>query len=85
MIVIEGGIPAFRECSIHLEKLPIPSCHTKNLLERQIGFDLERYDRMRIITTEMRRLIQEGRDVELCLHPEKILKNEHLKKMLQWV
>ncbi len=85
MIIIKGGIPYFKECSISSGKLEAPRGHTGTQRERQMRFDLERYDRMRIITTEMRRLIQEGRDVELCLHPGKAIKLENLKKMLQWV
>ncbi len=85
MIVIDGGKVLFRGYDKSLDKGSLPLHHARNLRERQIMFDLEQYDRMRIITTELRRLIQEGRDVGLCFHPGKILRNEHLKKMLQWV
>jgi hypothetical protein len=43
------------------------------------------YDRLRVLTTELRRLLSENRSVELSLRPTVILRNEELKKALQWV
>jgi hypothetical protein len=43
------------------------------------------YDRLRILTTELRRLISENRNIELRLGPMVTLGYEELKKALRWV
>jgi DNA polymerase-3 subunit epsilon len=48
-------------------------------------FDIAAYDRLRVLTTEIRRLVDEGRDVELSLGPEVRLDRGRLAKMLPWV
>ena len=63
----------------------IPPGHKKTPLQRQASFDIATYDRMRIVTTEIRRIIQEGRDIELCFHPGNVLNKEQLEKILRWV
>jgi hypothetical protein len=59
--------------------------HKKTFIQRQENFDIATYDRMRIVTTEMRRIIQEDRDIELSFHPGNTLNKEQLKKILKWV
>jgi len=85
LIVFKGGIPLFKDPLSSSETVPLPSGHKKSLVERQKNFDLLVYDRMRVTTTEIRRLIQEGRTVELYLHPGVCLRNEHLQRMFQWL
>jgi len=63
----------------------IPPGHQKTLNQRQANFDIATYDRMRIVTTEMRRIIQEGRDIELTFHPGSILNKQQLEKILKWI
>jgi hypothetical protein len=84
-VVITNGIPNFENHITPSEKTSIPPEHRRSLLDRQKCFDIFVYDRMRIITTEMRRIIQENRDIVLCIHPGYILDKEQLKKMLKWV
>ena len=52
---------------------------------RQKNFDLPTYDRMRVVTTEMRRILSEGRQMKLYLKPNVVLGREELSKALQWV
>ena len=85
MILIENGVPIFGKSSLHPDGTFFPAGHKKTLLNRQKNFDIAAYDRMRIVTTEMRRIVQEGRDVELCFHPGIILRNAELEKILPWV
>jgi DNA polymerase-3 subunit epsilon len=85
MLLIENSVPIFREQNICSNKALAPAGHKKTLLERQTGFDIAAYDRMRIVTTEMRRIVREGRNIELCFHPGTILKNSQLEKILRWV
>jgi hypothetical protein len=63
----------------------IPKGHNKSTIERQANFDISTYDRMRIITTEMRRIVHEGHDIDLYLHPGIKLKKGQLEKILKWV
>jgi len=85
LIVFKGGTPLFKDPLSSSETVPLPPGHKKSLVERQKNFDLLVYDRMRVATTEIRRLIQEERTVDLYLHPDVCLRNEQLKRMLQWV
>ncbi len=85
LVIFEKGIPLFKTNVVSSERLDTPPGHRKSLLERQKNFDLPTYDRMRVVTTEIRRLIQEGREVELCLHPGIVLGVRQLRKMLKWV
>ena len=84
-LIISGGIPRF-EYDIHPKRTPTPPPgHSTPRLERQRCFDILTFDRMRIVTTEMRRILQEGRELRLAFHPEIQLRNEQLRKMLKWL
>jgi len=84
-IVFEKGLANIEVCSLKPNSINSPPGHKKSLLDRQINFDVAAYDRMRIVTTEMKRLIQEGRDIELCFHPGNVLSGDRLAKILKWV
>lgn len=64
---------------------PVPPGYLKKIRNRQRCFDLAAYDRMRVLTTELRRLIKEDRFLELRFSPRAFLKKERLKRWLQWV
>ncbi len=67
------------------DKIPGPENHGRSRSERQSHFDISAYDRMRVLTTEFRRLIEEGRAVRLCLKPGICLGQDQLRKMLPWL
>ena len=48
-------------------------------------FDIAAYDRLRVLTTEIRRLIEEKREVELILRAGVRLDKRQLSRMLPWV
>jgi hypothetical protein len=85
MLVFESGTANFKGHILQPDRDDFPPGHKKTLLERQANFDIAAYDRMRIVTTEMRRIIQEGRDIELHLHPDICLNKQQLEKILKWV
>ena len=85
MLIITNGTAHFTGLDRASSKIIVPPGHGRTLLDRQKCFDILTYDRMRIVTTEMRRLIQEGRDIRLCFHPGDILNAEQLEKILKWV
>lgn len=84
-LVVEQGQPAFLPPISSFSDLPLPPGHKRKLKQRQRHFDIFTYDRMRVLTTEIRRLIDEEQTVSLCLHPDVILQNQQLQKMLKWL
>jgi len=67
------------------EDSPVPPGYQRSTVLRQQSYDVATYDRMRVVTTEIRRVLSEGREVELCLRPNTVLKNKSLKRFLLWV
>ena len=67
------------------DPLPAPSGCRRAYKDRLHSFDLITYDRMRVVTTEIRRLVSEGRDVEIRLSKTAFMQNDALTKVLQWV
>lgn len=74
---------------------PIPRLSTSPLLgdrqdilrDRKNCFDVVTYDRLRVLTTEIRRLVFDKRDrqVQLILDSAVVLENGQLKKLLKWI
>ncbi len=52
---------------------------------RQQHFDIMTFDRMRIVTTELRRLNAEGRPMAVHLGKKPVLGNRALAGIIQWV
>ncbi len=52
---------------------------------RQNNIDLITYDRLRVITTEIRRILSQDRNIELHLGPKVTLGRPELLKALRWV
>jgi hypothetical protein len=85
LIVFEKGLIRDRH-DLHVAKeIPVPPGFAKAFHARQKNFDLIAYDRLRVVTTELRRIIFEGRRIELRLSPTVSLKRNELKKALKWV
>jgi len=82
--ITEGKVLFAETISVH-EKMPEPDGHRRPVSERQAHFDIYAYDRMRILTTELRRIIEDGRPVDLCLKPGCCLTQDQLRIMLPWV
>ena len=85
VLLFENGTVAQRQELPSGQKLPLPAGHVKRMANRQNIFDLMTYERMRVVTTELRRLITEGRKIEIRLSPNSIISNRQLTKMLPWV
>ena len=67
------------------QKPPRPSGSVASLSNQKQCIDLITYDRLRVLTTELRRLVTEVRYIELCLGPTAILGLKELGKALRWV
>jgi hypothetical protein len=85
LVVFEGGSVFKRDDIESAAKVPVPPGFDKSFRRRQKQFSLMTYDRLRILTTELRRLISENRNIELRLGPMVTLGYEELKKALRWV
>jgi hypothetical protein len=84
-IVLEGGSVTRLETRDAAEEIPVPPRFDRSFHRRQKHLNLITYDRLRILTTELRRLVAEGRRVRLRLRPGVFLENDELKKALRWV
>jgi DNA polymerase-3 subunit epsilon len=68
----------------NLKPEPTPG-FANSLQARQNNIDLETYDRLRVVTTEIRRILSEDRNIELHLGPKVALGRPELLKALRWV
>jgi len=85
LIVIHGGAVAARA---HLEPgapLPVPPGHARPPAERRAAFDLATFDRLRVLTTELRTLAAEAGSVGLRLGPHARLSRRRLQAVFRWV
>ena len=85
MIVFEKGQVTKRRELIAAGETVAPPGYARSFHERQKNIELKTYDRLRVVTTEVRRIISEGRDIELRLGPKSTLKRQQLIKVLRWV
>ena len=83
-LVIQEGHIAFKgDCTAETAPNP-PCCHLPSRQDRQSDFSVGGYDRMRVLTTELKRIIGEGRSVMLQLGRRRI-DRKGLAKTLRWL
>lgn len=85
LVVFANGAAVDRNIVKTAEEIPVPPGRAKSFRSRQNNIDLITYDRLRVVTTELRRLVSEGRDIKLRLNPGVILNRRGIAKVLQWV
>jgi DNA polymerase-3 subunit epsilon len=85
VLLIENGLVSRRAQLPMAEPPPAPRQHDRPMPERRHIFDLATYERLRVVTTELRRLVVEGRDVEIRIKPTAVLNRRHLAALLPWV
>jgi hypothetical protein len=87
LLIFQEGKILHREEIKPGSTIPSPPGHSESFAGRRQNFDLMTYDRMRVLTTELRRLVSAGtdREVQLRLKPNVVLKREQLLKLLRWV
>ena len=64
---------------------PTPPGHRRNPRERRTRFDAATYDRLRVLTTELRRLVADESDVRVRLSEHRELNRQQLARRLAWV
>jgi len=85
VLLLENGSVCHRQQLPLLKKTPVSSGYARRMARRQKIFDLTTYERLRVVTTELRRLLAEGRQIEIRLSPNAILSQRHLARILPWV
>lgn len=85
MLVFAGGDVIERYLTRTLMPLPRPPGTGVPFKDRQRNLDLITYDRLRVVTTELRRLLAENRSVRLRVGKRALLKENELSGALKWV
>jgi len=67
------------------DPLPLPPGGAIAWRDRQRHFDLAAYDRLRVLTTEMRRILTEERALRIRLGRNAVLRESQLRRLLKWV
>ena len=82
LLVFESGIVIDRKCMRPGCEMSKPRWRCKTRLKKHIKMDLSVYDRMRVVTTELRRLVCEGRTIELRPTPKSPPDHRRIEKGL---
>jgi hypothetical protein len=85
VLLFENGTVVQRQELPGQTEVPLPAGYVKHIADRQKIFDLTTYERLRVVTTELRRLVAAGRNVEIRLRPNATLSRKQLARMLPWV
>jgi DNA polymerase-3 subunit epsilon len=65
--------------------VPVPPGHARTPAERRRVFDVATFDRLRVLTTELRAVAAQAASVELRLGPHARLARGRLQAVLRWV
>ncbi|MGD8837882.1 MAG: GIY-YIG nuclease family protein [Desulfobacteraceae bacterium] len=85
MAIFSGGQLLKRKFSRRNKPLPSPPGAGRPSMERRRCLDLAAYDRLRVLTTELRRLLLEKRPVCVRLSPRVCLREAQLGRLLRWI
>jgi len=85
LLVIEAGVVTRRSDLDEHDELPIPRGHRRTAAERRLAFDVATFDRLRVLTTELRGLVGEAASLELRLGPHVRLSRRRLQTVLRWI
>jgi hypothetical protein len=85
LVVLEHGDVVLRTAIEPDAIPPIPPGHARPLLDRQQGFTIARFDRVRVLTTELKRLVGDGAFVVVRFGPRSMLTGARLARILSWL
>jgi DNA polymerase III subunit epsilon len=85
LLVIDAGAVAARADLASAAPVPAPPGHARTPSERREVFDVATFDRLRVLTTELRVLATEAAGVELRLGGRARLSRRRLRAVLRWV
>jgi DNA polymerase-3 subunit epsilon len=85
VIVIRAGTVIARAYLEPGAPVPVPPGHARPLAERRAAFDLATFDRLRVLTTELRTLAGAAGSVGLRLGPHARVSRGRLQAVFRWV
>jgi DNA polymerase-3 subunit epsilon len=85
LLVISGGAVIARAPLEPGTPLPVPPGYARTAAERRTAIDVATFDRLRVLTTELRRIAAEAPTVELRLGPHARVSRRRLQAVLRWV
>ncbi len=85
VLLLEKGAVCHRQQMPLTQAIPVSSGYARRLAKRQETMDLTTYERLRVLTTELRRVAAEGRKIEIRLNPNAVLSQKQLNRILPWV
>jgi hypothetical protein len=84
IILSKGGVVE-RYFSNAKNSLPVPPGAGLRFKDRQANLRLHTYDRLRVLTTEIRRLVAEHRPICIRLYHKVYLHEDQLQRVLKWI
>jgi DNA polymerase-3 subunit epsilon len=84
LIVFEKGQILYRR-TLKKGVLPVPPGHRRAFADRQRSFDVMTYDRMRVVTTELSKVMTADGWVQIRLSPDNVLGGEKLANLMIWL
>ena len=84
VVIHRGGIDAADRLAAG-RSTPLPPGYRKPALLRRAQIDFAAYQRLRVVTTEIRRLLADGRNPELRISDRVLLGPERLSRMMYWI
>ena len=85
LLVLENGDIAGRDWVAPDAPPPVPAGHARLPAERQAAFTIARLDRLRVLTTELKRLAAAGAPVAVRFGTARPLAGRRLARVLAWV
>jgi hypothetical protein len=85
MLSLESGCVKSRQHLSPNGVARVPKGYRKSPLERRSVFNRATYDRLAVLTSELRRLLAEERCFQVRLSPTRVLGKEHLNRILFWI
>jgi DNA polymerase-3 subunit epsilon len=85
LLVIDDGAIARLESIAPGSEPPVPAAHARSRSERHATFTVARLDRLRVLTTELKRLVSKNLPVALRLGPRAPLSDARLARLLAWL
>lgn len=85
VIIFSQGKIMKRSFSLRQQPLPVPPGAGRPVLARRRCLNLPTYDRLRVLTTEIRRLLSEKRPLCIRLSRRAYLHEEQLRRLMRWI
>ncbi len=85
LIVIENGEIVIKASVDSGATPPVPPGHSRPASARRNAINLERFDRLRVLTSELKRLVAAGAPAAVRFSASPALAGERLVRVLSWV